>query len=181
LVEKAVSLIQKNHYKKILEIGTGSGAIGLSLLGEKLPLESVTLTDISEKALSVAKINAKRLKRSHKVFFHQGDLFEGIVDNYDLVITNPPYIKKSQASTVHFQVNQFEPHLALYLEDEIYQEWFSQLFVGSHQHLCEGGVLMMEGHEDELQGLQKLAKKYFSSTILEKDYTNRIRFLIATK
>jgi release factor glutamine methyltransferase len=185
LVEKSVIEINKNKYKNILEVGTGSGCIGLSILNDVDHPISLVMTDISTDALAVAKINRNKLQyrsfASNQVSFMNTDRLNGIDGQFDCIVTNPPYIKRSAAKLVHSQVDQYEPHIALYLEDEEYEMWFEELFRQVSGRLEPGGFFMMEGHEDELQNLKKLAAPFFSSTMVEKDYTRVDRFLSARR
>lgn len=188
LVEDVVNYISKNHYDnfKMLEVGVGSGCIFLSILCELSGSIDCTATDISFKALEVAKTNYFRLEKLiHKntnVNFQCIDRLEGLDQKFDLIVSNPPYIKKNEGqSGVHWQVNQYEPHLALYLDDNIHDEWFLTFFKQVNSSLKTDGVFMMEGHENTLELLANLAKPMFSSGSLKKDYTGRTRFLYLKK
>ncbi len=185
LVEEVAKYINKNLSGpvSICDIGTGSGAIILSLLQESNYEMKCLATDISNEALKVAKRNLFlqrfKFKKSSHVDFHLGDRLSGIEHKFDIIVTNPPYIKtKKDFATVHHQVAKFEPHLALFIEDEAYSEWFEVLFTQVHECLNEGGLFYMEGHEDHLEDLsQKLLNNGFNNVEIVKDYTNRNRFL----
>ncbi len=192
LVEKALYEIKnfnKNGAKiKVLDIGTGSGAIALSILIDgQVPIE-MTATDISKKALEIAKVNFSSLKykisKNHSLKFFEGDRFLALKNNdqlekFDLILSNPPYIKKNaDLPTVHQQVLNFEPHLALFLNDEEYETWFTVFFKDLSDYLMDGGVAFIEGHEDHLMDLLKLVKiMQFSEVKIIRDYTDRARFL----
>lgn len=199
LVEKAIQEIEKlkdlNRPLKVLDIGTGSGAIALSILiDSKTPIVMVA-TDISKRALDVAKVNFSSLKfrinSMHKMTFLEGDRFLALKndqgphskDKFDLILSNPPYIKRTQdLPTIHHQVLTYEPHLALFLNDEEYETWFTIFFKGLSEYLNENGTAFIEGHEDHLTGLMELASKMnFKEISLIKDYTDRIRFLKINK
>jgi len=99
----------------ILEIGTGSGCIAISLALES-PLSSITALDISQEALEVAQQNALAL--SAPVAFIQRDILqETITGNWDIIVSNPPYIPMEEASTMHTNVKDHEPHQALFVPD----------------------------------------------------------------
>ena len=108
LVEKTINYAkQMNHKLDILDIGTGSGAIAITL--SKHINSNVTATDISKEALLVAKKNAER---NHvNITFTQSDILKNITGKYDLIISNPPYIDKSEK--IYPLVKNNEPHLAL--------------------------------------------------------------------
>lgn len=183
--ELLVEMVLNNHKAKnlsIADIGTGSGCIGLSLLKANETWKGV-LSDISPKALEVAKLNANNLRLSHQTEFILSDRFENIKSEFDLIISNPPYIKSSShRHLVQTSVNDFEPHSALYLEDEEYKGWFEQFFREIYKHLKEGGAFYMEGHELELedQASQLLDIKFKSLEVL-KDLSGRPRFLSVKK
>ncbi|GBG94001.1 N5-glutamine S-adenosyl-L-methionine-dependent methyltransferase [Ligilactobacillus salitolerans] len=102
--------------QKVADIGTGSGAIGLALKSER-PEWQVTLTDISDKALSVAQTNAELLHLP--VEFCQGDMLAPLPDNnYDIIVCNPPYIARTEAPVMDQSVIEHEPHLALFAAEK---------------------------------------------------------------
>lgn len=185
LVDKALSFLKEGD--KVLDLGTGTGAIGLTLLQHfKLKM---TLSDIDEGALCLAKQNALKLRYTFKghstLSFVQSNLFEQFDaqedDRFDMIISNPPYIKKSQVNAVHPQVQKYEPSIALFIEDSEYNSWFENLFRGVHQFLNKRGYFFMEGHEDNLDQLKEMGLKYFKNIKIEKDYLDAKRFLIAQK
>ncbi len=111
LVENTIKLIKENFSfpVNILDIGTGSGCIGLSLK-KKLNDVFVTLLDVSKEALDVAMENAKLLNLD--VTFIESDMWDKVTDKYDVIISNPPYIRDNE--DIEEIVYQNEPHLALY-------------------------------------------------------------------
>ena len=112
LVENTINLIEEifSHKNlKVIDLGTGSGCIGITLK-KKIPTLSVTLLDISEKALEIAKINSANLNTD--VILIQNDMLENINEKYDVIISNPPYIKDNEE--IEDIVKNNEPHLALY-------------------------------------------------------------------
>lgn len=118
LVDLAVSRIDKSKPVTILDLCTGSGCIGISIssiLSETKTPHVLYLTDISQKALRIAKINAKKiLSNETKVYFIQSNLFEKIPKiNFDLIVSNPPYIPSKNIPHLDKSVKDFEPHLAL--------------------------------------------------------------------
>lgn len=109
LVEEVIALSKEKNKKEILELCTGSGAIAISL-AKYLRNISITATDISEAALNVAKKNEKRLLEKQKIEFIQSDMFENIDRKYDIIVSNPPYIK---TDVIKEYVLKYEPKLAL--------------------------------------------------------------------
>jgi len=185
LVEKSVQWIKKHPNKelRILDLGTGSGAIALSILMDADKKLDLVASDISEKALKVAKENYSSLKylfpSDHKMSFIQSDRFLNVKGQFDLICTNPPYIKRlADREGVHHQVQNSEPHLALFLDDDLYDLWFRDLLTACFEHLKPEGMLMMEGHENHLEHLSEIAKDVgFTQIEFIKDYTDRLRFL----
>ena len=186
LVELANNEIQKNFRAKncrILDVGTGSGIIGLSLLLEEFATLDVTMSDISLKALNIAKNNyfnlAFSISPKHKVHFLESDRLKNVTGEFDFILANPPYIKRNQdLNQVHQQVQKYEPELALYLNDDDYDQWFEEFFTEIFRHLKSDGLSLIEGHEDHLENLKNLALKIgFSKAEVIQDYTQRNRFL----
>ena len=189
LVEDASHFLKQNQNgstQHVLEVGTGSGALILSLLSEIDFGVSATASDISSKALDVARKNFFLLKFG----IHSGTTLDFICSDrlsfledkeqkFDLIVSNPPYIKrKGDFSLVHPKVHEFEPHEALYLDDENYNSWFETFFLQVRSSLKAGGAFLMEGHENHLNELKDLAETLcFKNVELKKDYCDRWRFL----
>ena len=183
LVELALAELKKfAGTPEVLDIGTGSGAIIISILGQT-PIKGLA-TDISSKALEIAIRNYEILKstlKSGEIHFLNTDRLEGIDKKFDLIVTNPPYIKEMEdKDSVHHQVEKYEPKEALFLKDDEYENWFATLFKDSLSHLLTDGIFLMEGHENHLDALAKLAEKIgFRNVEILKDLTNRKRYLKA--
>ncbi len=183
------TLFQKHGPLSILEIGCGSGAIGLSLLMERSKNygDQFVLTDLSSEALKLCQKNYRwmiyRFSKDHSMTFFHGDRFlplKGVVDKkFDLIISNPPYIKsKSDRPLVHPQVVKFEPSMALFLEDEVYERWFREFFRDARTFLSQNGSLYLEGHEHHLQNLKLWAlEEGFGIGEVLRDLCGRERFL----
>ncbi len=186
LVEKVVEVIKESEKDElvVIEVGVGPGTIGLSLLQEisKKKIHFIG-TDISQDALDVFKINQFKLDyktpNHHLIDILKADRLSGIDKKADIIVTNPPYIKKDlDRSLVHNQVLQYEPHVALFLEDDQYNAWFNDLFNQVKNLMNSHGHFLMEGHESHLEELCELGNKVFSTSgKIQKDYTNRNRFL----
>lgn len=111
LVEAVIEEIRVNNYRTLLDIGTGSGAIGVSI-AKYCPNIKAVAVDISEKALAVAQKNGKN-NNVDNITFIQSDLFENVKGSFDVIVSNPPYIETETIDTLHKQVKAFEPVLAL--------------------------------------------------------------------
>jgi release factor glutamine methyltransferase len=111
LVERALALIPRDQACRIADVGTGSGAIAVTLAAE-LPLATITATDISEAALQVASENAKALGIGDRIRFQHADLLAGD-EQYDFIVSNPPYVAKGELETLQAEVRSYEPEAAL--------------------------------------------------------------------
>ena len=109
LVEEVITLSNEQKKKQILELCTGSGAIAVSL-AKYLENVGITATDISDKALDVAKKNEKKLLESKKIKFIKSDMFENIDKKFDIIVSNPPYVKTEVINEYNLK---YEPKLAL--------------------------------------------------------------------
>jgi release factor glutamine methyltransferase len=188
LCEKAIEFINSNYHDNfsIIDIGTGSGIIPLTIATEIKNKLKIIATDISNSALEVANINYDNLFSqipiTTRIEFENRDRLFGVEDKFDLIVSNPPYIKEiTDRELVHPQAEMHEPHLALFLSDETYDAWFDTLFMQTANCLKESGIFMMEGHEHHLENQKKQAQKYYSSVEIVKDYTQRYRFLICKR
>ncbi len=114
LVEEALNLYRQQHWSKIkiLDIGTGSGAIALALASE-VSQALLTATDISAAALATARKNAINLSLDHQIEFREGNLFEPIDDFFDMIVSNPPYIAEEDYDNLLAGVKNYEPAEAL--------------------------------------------------------------------
>jgi len=177
LVEEVLTQIkkEKGKRKKILELGTGSGAISLAIANEvKSKNEKVKIfaSDISEEALKVAKKNARRLVLTENIEFRKGDLlgpWEG--EKFDFIVANLPYVPHEDMSTLALDITHFEPRVALDGGEgglEIYERLLSQ--AGSY--LNENAMMFFEIGIDQGDKLEEMVKKYLPSATTEvrQDY-----------
>lgn len=157
--EELVELIlteNPNPNLSVLDIGTGSGAIALALAKNR-PDWCVTASDISPDALNLASENAAL--QDLKISFKKSDCFEEIAENYDIIVSNPPYISRADESEVGLNVLHSEPHLALFAEEDglaIYRKIAQE----AKNHLREGGKIYLEiGYKQGLS-VPALFRKY---------------------
>jgi len=145
LVETALSLIPAGTVQRVVDLGTGSGAVALSLARERAHWE-VHATDLSAPALEVAKENARR-NGLGRVQFHQGCWTEPLAGKFDLVVSNPPYVAQDDA---HLQQGdcRFEPRMALTPGSDGLSA-FRQIATGSHTVLNDSGWLLLEHGYDQ--------------------------------
>lgn len=179
--EYMVDMLVSSHQGKVsrlLDVGTGSGVIALSLLKHGVGKQGVAV-DISSEALQVAGINRQRLRLKHKLELVKSDRLKEVSGTFDLIVSNPPYIKaNSHRDLVHRSVDKHEPHAALYLPDDFYSMWFEDFFQEVRSHLK--GTFMMEGHELELVNQAKILEKLgFQQIKVLKDLGGSDRYLSA--
>ena len=111
--ETLIDFVIEKPVKSVLELGTGSGAIAVTLACEWKEVH-VTATDISENALSLAKINAEKFNVQNKIHFLTSDWFENVKGAYDLIISNPPYIGLTEQDEISAEVIKYDPEIALF-------------------------------------------------------------------
>lgn len=184
LVEKAIEIIRENNIKEVLDLCTGSGAIGISLC-KICPELKVTCSDISEKALSVAKLNRDQLGCKNKIKFAKGDLlepFKGKMKNkkFDMIISNPPYIRSDVIPTLQREVKDHEPMMALDGgEDGL--DFYKRIINDSSKNLKKGGVLIFEIGHDQKDVIVDIIEEteMFENIIAYKDLAGRDRIVKA--
>ena len=180
LVELAAQACKPNA--KILDIGTGSGCIAISL-SKKLPEAEVHAWDISEMALEVAKQNNEQLKAS--VHFEQHDILTYQAtgaEAFDLIISNPPYIANSEKADMEANVLNYEPHSALFVSDDNPLCFYIAIADFAKTALRGGGKLYFEInpiYADQLKDV--LIEKGFCDVEIHLDIHNRKRFACASK
>ena len=170
----------------ILDLCTGSGAIGVSLarIANKV---NVTCSDISEGAIKVAKENAQKHGVAKSVKFEQGDLFKPFSkpfrkQKFDMIISNPPYIKSSIIPTLQKEVCEHEPISALD-GGESGLDFYERIVSGVGGHLRKGAVLLLEIGHDQGEAVSGLLSRNgdFTSIRVLKDLANRDRIVFAKK
>lgn len=175
LVELAIKKIKENNYKTALDLCTGSGAIGICLA--KFTSVQVTGIDISNQALLVAESNAT--KNGVKIEFLQSDLFNELKKRkkYDIIVSNPPYIKSQDILSLDEEVKKYDPRLALDGgEDGL--DFYKTIIKEAPMHLNKGGILMFELGINQFKDVQTLMKNEgYEEIEIVKDY-NKIERII---
>ena len=181
LVEAAIEYIDKAPLT-LLDLCTGSGAVAISLKNER-PFLAVTATDISHDALEVAKANAARIlenKVSQNVLFIKSDLFENINAQYDIIVSNPPYIPSNELASLAPEIKQ-EPSLALDgWKDglELIQKIISQ----ARTYLKPGGALLLEAASAQMMPIKTLLENQkFCYIKIHKDLAGKDRVISARR
>lgn len=163
---------------RILDMCTGSGCILLSLLHYSNDCSGVGV-DVSEDALAVARQNADRLAEKQAVFI-QSDLFEKVEGSFDLIVSNPPYIRSQEIAGLMPEVREHEPHLALDGKDDGLH-FYREIIKGAMPHLKRGGQLFFEIGYDQREAVQALlAANGYTEIAVVKDYAGLDRVVYGT-
>lgn len=177
------NLVSVNKNLSVLDIGTGSGCISLALKHHQSTLNVIGM-DLSEESIELARINAK----SHKidVKFVQMDVFNETkvqsLGKFEIIVSNPPYVRDCERKHMQKNVLDFEPELALFVRDDDplrYYKWIAQL---GRQMLSDKGVLYFEINESLGKDILELLHKYdYQNIQIKKDFNDRNRFVCAFK
>lgn len=180
LIYKVIEYINasnKNKFK-ILDLCTGSGIIAITL---KKELEQVSVdiiaSDISEEALEVAKENSQSHDATIK--FIKSDIFNNIDDKFDIIVSNPPYIDRKDEVTMQDNVLNYDPHLALFAEEEgMY--FYRKIIEQANDYLNENGVIFFEIGYDQKDKIIKLADMngYLAEVYKDINGRDRMAFLV---
>ena len=174
LVEEVLKISKKDKSKRILDICTGSGAIAIAL--KKLGgFERFDALDISDKALEVAKRNAKELNLD--INFLKSDMFSILTceNKYDIIVSNPPYIQSDAVDTLESEVKDFEPRLAL--DGDVDGMKFYKIIAENYEnYLADNGVLALEIGYDEANDIRALFEG--KNVVIKKDLANLDRVAI---
>lgn len=182
--EELVHLILKENKQpglKILDVGTGTGCIPISLYLEMNAAELVAM-DISADALLVARANAARLQA--EVTFFQGNILKELpeVSGLDVLVSNPPYIPEKDKTQMHRNVLDFEPELALFVPNEDPLLFYRQIATCGRSLLKEGGKLYFEIHEDFGAEVRScLVNLGYSGVRVLKDLNDKDRIVTAVR
>lgn len=163
LVENTISYIKQffTNPVDIIDLGCGSGVIGLTL-EKKVSTKSVDLIDISKQALEVTNKNCEKLQSKANII--QSDMFESVNKKYDVIISNPPYIKTKEE--IESIVKENEPHIALYAgEDGL--DCYKKILENIKPHMKERCLVAFEIGMTQANDIQKLAQDYLPNTRTE--------------
>jgi release factor glutamine methyltransferase len=182
--EELVDWILKDNPVKnasLLDIGTGSGCIPVAI-GKNRPDLKIKAMDISEEALCTARENA--IWNQVEVQFMELDILKwqekDFDQKYDVIVSNPPYVTRSEESQMQRNVTEHEPHLALFVPDEEALIFYKAIADFAQEHLVPGGYLYFEINEKMGESLQQLLQQSFSAIIIKKDINGKDRMIRAT-
>lgn len=178
---------QQSNNLKILDIGTGSGCIAISL-AKNLPNATIFAIDVSEKALATAKENAANNAVSVN-FIHQNILdvvtlsaVEGINEQFDVIVSNPPYVRNLEKEEIKKNVLDNEPHLALFVEDDDALIFYKKIAELAQENLTENGLLYFEINQYlGAAMIDLLEQMHFKNIELRKDIYGNDRMIKCTR
>ena len=179
LVDQVLRITNKYSKKTILDIGTGSGCLIISVLLNRRKWKGVAL-DISKEALKIAKTNAKMQHIDNRIRFINSDIDKFFSNKYDLILTNPPYIKKTLISTLDKGVKNFEPLVALDGGlDGLLK--INNVIKKSKRLLRKNGKIILEFDDSQLFNIKKklMNNKFYINEVL-KDLSGKNRCIVAT-
>ena len=180
IVEECLKYLPNNKSKKILDIGTGSGCIIISILKERSKCVATAL-DLSNRALNVAKSNAKLHQLENKINFINIDIDKYKSNYYDLIVSNPPYISEIELNRLEDDIKFHEPKVALSGGHDGLRD-LTKVIIKSKKLLKLNGKLIIEiGYKQKYQCIRILNKYGFYVNKISKDFSGRDRCIISTK
>ncbi len=180
LVEQVLREISTNSKKKILDIGTGSGCIIISILNDRKTCSGVGI-DISKKAIKIAKYNAKIQHLKNRIKFFNTNIDNFNLDKYDFIVSNPPYIKFNEIKSLDRDVRNYEPKIALSGGIDGFSK-IRQVVNKSSNLIKKSGKLFLEIGSTQTKEAIKILQLYgFYNNRVIKDFGNKNRCLISTK
>lgn len=165
---------------KIADLCCGSGCIAIALK-KAFPDATVYAYDISEEAIEQSKENANLNKE--KIFFFKENIFENKEKNqeFDIIVSNPPYVRESEKSLMKNNVLLYEPHLALFVSDEDPLIFYKQILDFCNRNLAKNGKIYMEINENLAKETELLFKNFNYQTSVFKDIRGKDRLVFAKK
>ena len=179
LVLEAINFLKKHSSKNVLDIGSGSGCIPISIKKNVLQA-NVTSLDVSDAALTLAKKNA--VDNGVEITFLNIDFLEeknnDALPKFDVIISNPPYIPENEKNTLAKNVTLYEPHIALFVPQHDPLLFYKKILLFAGEHLEQNGRIFLEVHEDFAIETANLFKEKYYEVIIKKDMQGKERILI---
>jgi len=180
LIEEVIKYTDEDSKLHILDIGTGSGCILLSILSERKKFNGTGI-DISKKSINISRYNAKKLKLNNRTKFYVSDVDNFLIGKYDIVISNPPYIENLSLKYLDRDVINFEPKLALDGGKDGFSE-IIKVINKSSSLIKKNGIFILEiGYNQKNKAIQMLKNKGFYIKKVLKDYSKNDRCIISNK
>ena len=180
IVEEVLNLLKTKSIYNMLDVGTGSGCILISLLKELKKAKGIGL-DVSKKALKVAKINAKMQQLGNRIKFVHSDVDKFFSNKYDLIVSNPPYIKKCEIKNLDEDVKKYEPVIALDGGSDGLSG-IEKVINNGTRLLKKNGILILEiAHNQSNKVKSMLIKNNFKNIKISKDLSGKNRCIVSLK
>jgi len=180
IIEQVLKIYPKDSQLQVLDIGTGSGCILLSILKERTNFYGTGI-DISQKSINVSNFNAKKLKLSNRSKFYNSDVDNFKIGKYDLIVSNPPYIELLNLKYLDKDVVNFEPKLALNGGLDGFSKIRKVISKASNLMKKNGKLILEIGFNQKNEVKRILKKEGFYINKVLKDYGNNDRCIISTK
>jgi release factor glutamine methyltransferase len=180
LVETALALVPSGATARMIDVGTGSGCIALSLAAERAEW-TVVAVDLSTAALAVARTNADRLGLRDRVRFVRGDLLDAFAGAFDLVVSNPPYVTEEEWRDLPPEVRDHDPRLALVPREGV-PALYARLFAGAARVLRPRGAIAVEIGAGQAAAVTAAAERSgFEGIRAVRDLADIPRVIVATR
>ena len=180
IIEEIIRFTKKDSKLHILDIGTGSGCIVLSILKERKNFKGTGI-DISRECIKVSKYNAKRLKVNNRSKFYISDVDNFLIGKYDVVVSNPPYIEHLSLKYLDRDVVDFEPKLALDGGHDGFSK-ITKVINKTSALIKKNGLFVLEiGYNQKTKAIKILKKNGFYIKKVLKDYGKKDRCIVSTK
>ena len=180
IIEQVLEIYKNKKRINFLEVGTGSGCIILSVLKEKKSFFG-TGADIRKECLQITKINAQKLKVNNRLKLIKSDVDNLILGKYDLIISNPPYIKFFKLSNLNREIKDFEPHVALNGGIDGLSEIRKTVKKSSELIKCRGKLILEIAYDQKNEVKKILKQNGFYINKIVKDLAKNDRCVVGTK
>jgi release factor glutamine methyltransferase len=180
LIDLCLDYLPPEQHMAILDLGTGSGILALTLLAER-PHKRAVAVDVSEAALAVARENAAMWNLMDRASFVQGNWFENVKGKFDLIVSNPPYIPANQIPTLEIEVRDHDPHLALDGGDDGLHA-YRAIAGGASAHLATHGMVAVEIGAGQARDIEAIFQAdEFTLTAQKSDLGGHVRALLFSR
>lgn len=182
LVHEVIGYVNEHSSRTLLDVGTGSGCIPISIK-TSCPDLKVTAVDVSYEAINIAKEN--NAAHATKVQLFKNNFLDetgwNTLPTFDVIVSNPPYIPASEIASMHKNVTDFEPHLALFVPDANRFIFYEKIAAFGLKHLSGDGCIFVETHEDYANEVADIFNSLGYKTKILKDFFEKDRMVIATR
>ncbi len=181
LVKKVLDLCKDSENVSVLDIGTGTGCIPITLAMENKNIIAESV-DISAEAIEIAKKNALFHNVYDRVHFYKSDLFEQVEKKYNIITSNPPYIPLKDKENLQIEVKDYDPKIALFTKDEHGIEFYEKILNKAKNYLFDCGYIVFEIGINQAELVKELMKKLeYKKIEIIKDYNSIERVISAKK